>query len=106
MKKLLLLFLISAFMVSFSWAQEREVSGTITSSDEGLPLPGVSILIVGTTTGTVTDADGNYKLSVPSGATLRFSYIGYLNLEMAVGNTDGTPLVSAAQIRQPHRTVV
>lgn len=106
MKKLLLLFLISTFMVSFSWAQQREVSGTITSSDEGMPLPGVSILIVGTTTGTVTDADGNYKLSVPSGATLRFSYIGYVNQEMAVGNRSVIDIVMEPDATQLQEVVV
>ncbi len=106
MKKLLLLFLISTFMVSFSWAQQREVSGTITSSDEGMPLPGVSILIVGTTTGTVTDADGNYKLSVPSGATLRFSYIGYVNQEIAVGNRSVIDIIMEADATQLQEVVV
>jgi TonB-linked SusC/RagA family outer membrane protein len=93
-------------MVSFSWAQQREVSGTITSSDEGLPLPGVSILIVGTTTGTVTDADGNYKLSVPSDATLRFSYIGYVNQEIAVGNRTVLDVIMEPDATQLQEVVV
>ncbi|MBS0000046.1 MAG: SusC/RagA family TonB-linked outer membrane protein [Cyclobacteriaceae bacterium] len=106
MKKLLLFFLISTFMVSFSWAQ-REVSGTVTGADEGLPLPGVSILIVGTTTGTVTDADGNDKLSVPSsGATLRYSYIGYVNQEITVGNQSVIDIVLAPDATQLQEVVV
>jgi len=106
MKKLLLFFLISSFVVSVSWAQQRDVSGTITSSDEGLPLPGVSILIVGTTTGTVTDVDGNYKISVPSGATLRFSYIGYVNQEIAVGNRSVIDIIMEPDATQLQEVVV
>lgn len=106
MKKLLLSFLILTFMVSYSWAQ-REVSGTVTGADEGLPLPGVSILIIGTTTGTVTDADGNYKLSVPSsGTTLRFSYIGYVNQEINVGNQSVIDVVLAPDATQLQEVVV
>jgi len=106
MKKLLLFFLISTFVVSVSWAQDREVSGTVTSSDEQMPLPGVSILIVGTTTGTVTDADGNYKIRVPSGAILRYSYIGYLNQEISVGNQTVIDIVMVPDATQLQEVVV
>lgn len=60
-----------------------EVSGKITD-EEGLGLPGASVIIKGTTVGTVTDADGNYKLVVPEGAVLKISYIGYASQEVAV----------------------
>ncbi len=62
------------------------VKGTVTESS-GTPLPGVNIVIKGTTTGTITDANGKYTLSVPDGkAVLVFSYIGYLSQEDTVGN--------------------
>ena len=51
------------------------VTGTVTSASDGMPLIGVSIVIKGTAEGTVTDMDGNYKINVPSNATLVFSYI-------------------------------
>jgi TonB-linked SusC/RagA family outer membrane protein len=86
MKKLLLLFLISTIIVSFSWAQEQVVNGKVRSADEDVSLPGVSILIVGTTEGTVTDAEGDFKISVPDGGSLQFSYIGYVTQEIVVGN--------------------
>ena len=64
--------------------QQKEVSGKITDSS-GSPLPGVSIVVKGTTTGTITDADGNYTLTnVPAGATLVFSFIGMESQELAV----------------------
>jgi len=73
-------------LASVAFAQDRTVSGKVTGSDDGLPLPQVTILIKGTTNGTATDLDGNYNLSVPSGATLVFRYLGYVTQEIAVGN--------------------
>jgi hypothetical protein len=65
MKKLLLM--LSFFLIaSYSWAQDRTVSGTVTDKDGALP--GVNVIVKGTTIGTTTDLDGNYKLSVPSDA--------------------------------------
>ena len=57
--------------------QEIEVSGTVTDAQTGDPLPGVNIVVQGTTTGTTTDMDGNYTLEVPADATLVFSFVGY-----------------------------
>ncbi len=69
------------------YAQDKNVSGTVTAAEEG-PLPGVNVLVKGTATGTVTDLDGNYRLSVSEGSsdTLVFSSIGYTNQEVVVGN--------------------
>ncbi len=106
MKKLLLFFLSAAVTVSFAWAQERQVSGTVTSAEDGTSLPGVSILIVGTTSGTVTDAEGSYKLSVPDGATLRYSYIGYRNQEIRVGNRSVIDVVLESDVSQLQEVVV
>ncbi|WKN29916.1 TonB-dependent receptor [Porifericola rhodea] len=69
-----------------TYAQQRIVRGTVTSEDEGT-LPGVNVLIKGSTTGTVTDMDGNYQISVPNdNAVLVFSSIGYTAEEVTVGN--------------------
>jgi len=62
-----------------------QVSGKVTSED-GEPLPGVSVLVKGTSTGTATSADGTYQLTVPETATLVFSFIGYTTEEVAVNN--------------------
>ena len=74
--KRILFFLFCSFFSLSLYAQEISVSGNITAKDDGQPLPGVSVVIQGTTTGTITDFDGNYTLQVPSNATLEFSYIG------------------------------
>lgn len=63
-------------MTSMVYAQVR-ITGTVTSSDDGSPLPGVNVLVQGTTTGTTTNTDGEYEISVPEGATLVFSFVGY-----------------------------
>lgn len=77
------IFLLSQFEAN---AQERTVTGTVTESD-GTPIPGVSIVIQGTTTGTVTNLDGNYTLpSVPGDAVIEFSFIGMATQQIAVEN--------------------
>ena len=65
MKKFLLLCFSFVFVTSMVWAQERVVSGRVTAQEDGSALPGVNVLLRGTTNGTVTDTDGNFKLSVP-----------------------------------------
>src|SRR5688572_8700832 len=68
-------------------AQDVTVSGIVTGSDDGAPLPGVSVIVKGTTTGTTTDVNGGYRLQVPNqDAILVFSFIGYAPQEMAVGS--------------------
>lgn len=85
MKKILLI--MCAIAISWgSYAQNVTVSGTVTSTEDGSVLPGVNVLVKGTTTGTATDADGKYSLNVPaSGGTLVFSFIGLKAQEIEIG---------------------
>ncbi|MDN3687786.1 SusC/RagA family TonB-linked outer membrane protein [Cyclobacterium jeungdonense] len=86
MKKSLLVFFLALFAIQ-GMAQERTVTGTVTDADADAPLPGVSILIKGTNTGTITDIDGQYSISVPDAqSVLVFSYLGYASQERLVGN--------------------
>ena len=62
-------------------AQTKQISGTVVD-EKGQPLPGVTVMVEGTTSGTITDLDGKYQISVPNGAKLVFSYIGYENVTM------------------------
>ncbi|MEY8782051.1 SusC/RagA family TonB-linked outer membrane protein [Allomuricauda sp. XS_ASV26] len=73
-----------ALCISFSYAQEKTVSGNVTDQD-GLPLPGVAVVVVGTSNGTQTDFDGNYTIAVSTGQVLRFSYIGQKTVDRTVG---------------------
>lgn len=73
MKKHLLLSLVLMLgLCTQLWAQDRVVSGKVTSSEDGSALPGVSVAVKGTTRGVQTDANGIYKVSVPNNATLTF----------------------------------
>ncbi len=70
-----LLTLLTTLVVQISFAQQKTVSGTVTDQS-GVPLPGVNIIVEGTTTGTQTDFDGNYTIQANEGQTLVFTYIG------------------------------
>ena len=77
-----MLALLCCLFTSVAWSQQT-VTGTVTDEDD-FPLTGVNVLVVGSSSGTVTDLDGAYSLTVPEGSTLRFSYIGYSSQEIAV----------------------
>lgn len=71
------------------YAQNRTITGTVTSKDDGLPLPGVSVTVSGTTVGTQTNASGKFSLNVPASAkSLRFSFIGFSTVEQPIGTGD------------------
>ncbi|GET21153.1 SusC/RagA family TonB-linked outer membrane protein [Prolixibacter denitrificans] len=83
MKKVFILtFLV--LVATLGFAQERNVQGTVTSAEDGSPIPGVSISVKGTTTGTITDVNGNYLIKVGDNATLVFSFIGLKTQEVPV----------------------
>jgi TonB-dependent starch-binding outer membrane protein SusC len=87
MKKVLLLnFLFLFALLGQVTAQSRTVTGKVTGAGDNAPLPGVSVVVKGTTTGTATNADGSFSVNVPGDAnTLVFRYIGYLSKEVSVG---------------------
>jgi TonB-linked SusC/RagA family outer membrane protein len=78
----LLLMLVAT---SMALAQEKVVTGKVVSEDDGSAIPGVNVLEKGTSNGTVTDAEGNFRISVGSTATLVFSFVGYSSQESVVG---------------------
>ncbi|WP_104735684.1 SusC/RagA family TonB-linked outer membrane protein [Hanstruepera ponticola] len=82
-----ILTLFLAFVVQLTFAQEKTISGTI-SDENGLPLPGVNIIVKGTTTGTQTDFDGNYSITANTGDVLSYSFLGYTTKEMTVGTAN------------------
>ena len=82
----LFLALFLALSVQTIFAQEKTISGTITDNN-GLPLPGASVIIKSTTSGTSSDFDGNYSIKANIGSTLIFSFIGYTSQEITVSNS-------------------
>ena len=88
MKKMLQIGLLAMFslIATIGFSQNRTVTGVVTSSDDNQPLVGVSIVVKGTSNGTVTDIDGNYSLSVPEKSTLVYSFVGYTSVETPLGD--------------------
>ena len=85
MKRILLLSVSFLFVMGTAFAQ-RTVSGRVTSDSDGEGVPGVNVILKGTTTGTTSDLDGNYRLSVPEeGGTLVFTFIGLATQEIEMG---------------------
>src|SRR5690606_21844878 len=88
-------------------AQEQTVTGKVTDAMDGSALPGVTILIKGTTQGTPTDIDGEFSLQVPSpDVVLVFSFIGYISEEVTVGNSNVLDISLAPDISQLDEVVV
>ncbi len=89
--------LLLALVTQISFAQERAVSGTV-SDNTGLPLPGVSVLVKGTKTGTQTDFDGKYSIKATPSQTLVFSYIGMKTQEVKAANASINVKLSSSAI--------
>lgn len=88
-------------------AQEVRVSGQVTSAEDGSMLPGVSVQVKGTTSGTQTDASGNYVISVPSSnSVLVFSFVGLVSQEITVGNQTVLDVALASDLRTLSEVVV
>jgi len=100
---ILLFFLIPVALMS----QEKTISGVITSADDRLSIPGVTVLIKGTTIGTVTDMDGAYQLSnVSPESVVVFSFIGMQSIEMIVGDQTVINVVMETDISELDEVVV
>jgi TonB-dependent starch-binding outer membrane protein SusC len=109
MKRFLLVCLtaVLALSANAAWAQDRTVSGTVTSTEDGTSLPGVNVLLKGTTTGTSTDADGKYTLTIPAtGGTLVFSFIGLQTQEVAIGERTTVDVALALDATQLSEVIV
>src|SRR5690554_6083361 len=85
-KRILLTFLCALFLVDQGFAQSVRITGTVTSAEDGETVPGATVLVVGTGTGTITDIDGNFSLNATSSDSIRVSYIGYETVVLPVGN--------------------
>ncbi|WP_422105831.1 SusC/RagA family TonB-linked outer membrane protein [Winogradskyella sp.] len=83
-----LLTLFMAFVMQFSFAQEKMVTGTVTTASDGLPLPGASVSVKGTSKGAQTDFDGKYTVGVVIGDVLVISYVGMQAVEITVGDAN------------------
>jgi len=108
MRKILLVsLLLVCSLWATAWAQERKVSGKVTSADDGKPMPGVSVVLKGTTKGANTDADGSYSIAVPEqGGKLVVSFVGTTTQEVEIGNQSVIDIKLATDTRQLNEIVV
>ncbi|HUH33110.1 MAG TPA: SusC/RagA family TonB-linked outer membrane protein [Daejeonella sp.] len=107
MKKLLTILLLFLSISTLGIAQTRQVSGVVTAQEDGLPLPGVSVRVPGTTTGTTTSAEGRYSLNVPAGVTtLQFSFIGYSSQNATIPASNVLNVILVTDTKQLGEVVV
>ncbi len=91
MKKLTSLLVFLGFLNTMIKAQDIQISGKVTGAGDGSALPGVSVVVKGTTIGTTTNIDGNFELSTPQNASLVFSFIGMKTKEVSI---EGRPIIN------------
>ncbi|MBN1416953.1 MAG: SusC/RagA family TonB-linked outer membrane protein [Bacteroidales bacterium] len=107
MKKILTLALIVAACISFSAAQEKIVTGLVTSAEDGNPIPGVTVMVVGTNAGVTTNMDGQYNIKVPpDGLTLQFSFIGMKTLEIPIQGRSTIDVVMETEFVEMDEVIV
>ncbi len=103
---LMLVFLLIAG-VNFAFAQGRTITGTVTSAQDGMGIPGVTVMVKGTTIGTTTDIDGKYQIEVrPDHKTLIFRYVGMTTQEIAIGSENTINVVLQSDVLQMDEVVV
>jgi TonB-linked SusC/RagA family outer membrane protein len=109
MRKILLLFFSAALTLVTCelFAQERTVTGRVTSAEDGTALPGVNVILKGTTTGSGTDSDGRYSIAVPStGGTLVFTFIGLKSQEVEMGSRTTVDVGMEQEVTQFNEVVI
>ena len=103
---IMLVFLLIAG-VNFAFAQSRTITGKVTSAQDGMGIPGVTVMVKGTTIGTTTDLDGIYSIDLqPEHQVLIFRYVGMTTQEINVGNQTSINVVMQADVLQINEVVV
>ncbi|HPH47457.1 MAG TPA: TonB-dependent receptor plug domain-containing protein, partial [Chryseolinea sp.] len=107
MKKTLLFLFLMVLFIPLVRAQDRTVTGRVTASEDGTSLPGVNVILKGTSNGAVTDAEGNYTLTIPaSGGSLVFSFIGLQTTEIPIGDRTVVDVSLGLDVTQLSEVVV
>ncbi|TAF99078.1 MAG: SusC/RagA family TonB-linked outer membrane protein [Cytophagia bacterium] len=105
-KVVLFSFLLFCSAWVASYAQDRKVTGKVTAAEDGSPLPGVSVVVKGSSKGTNTSADGSFSIEAPGSATLVFSFVGTTPQEVAIGNRTTVNVSLAADTKLLNEVVV
>jgi TonB-linked SusC/RagA family outer membrane protein len=106
MKKLLLVWVLVMAAFSSSLAQTRQVTGKVTSSEDGSALPGVSVSLKGTARGTTSSSDGSYKIMVSNSDALVFSFVGYKPQTINVGSQSMINVTLASDASELNEVIV
>ena len=108
MKKSLWIFAaMILFSLGFAPQQSRTITGKVTSAEDGNGMPGINVLVKGTKNGTVTDAQGNYSITVSAhGGTLIFSFVGYETKEIKIGTSNVIDVVLSPDVNALEEVVV
>jgi Ca-activated chloride channel family protein len=108
MKKMMIMFVVLGLVVSGEvLSQERTITGKVTAADDGSVLPGVNVLLKGTTTGTVTNRAGEYSIKIPSsGGHLVFSFIGLTTQQVEIGQSNRIDVIMQSDITQLNEVIV
>ncbi|WP_335964319.1 TonB-dependent receptor [Galbibacter sp. PAP.153] len=104
--KVVLFFFVLLFQMGYAHAQSGTITGTITSAEDGMPIPGANVVVVGTNNGTTTDFDGNYTINASADATLQFSYIGFVSQNISIGGKSTINVALATDTQQLDEVVV
>jgi len=105
-KHLLLTFLVALFFGVNLFAQDRKVTGKVTSAEDGSGLPGVSVQVKGSNKGTTTDASGNYSIAVPDKGVLKFSFVGLVSKDVILASQSVIDVQLESDVRQLSEIVV
>ncbi len=93
--------------IGFAYAQTKTITGKITSASDGMPIPGVTVMVPGTTTGTTTDLDGKYVITIDNKVTkLRFQYMGMITQEILIENNTTINVVMKEDLLQLDEVIV
>ena len=99
--------LILSLFSTYGWSQEKQVSGKVTSQEDGTPIPGANIVVQGTTKGTTSDVEGNYSLQLAeSENTLVFSFVGFMPITISVDGRTTIDVVLAPDVTSLEEVVV
>lgn len=108
MKRIHIVWLVVLFVsLAFTPSPERTIKGKVTAAADGSAMPGVNVLLKGTTKGTITDGQGEYQLTIPSsGGTLVFTFIGYVTKEIKISSSDVINVVLDEDVKALSEVVV
>src|SRR5665647_1659186 len=106
MKKTIALIFILCLVIQVTYAQKRTLTGTVRDKTTSEPLPGVTIIEKGTTNGSITDIDGNFKVSIAPGSVIVVSFIGMIPKEIKPGKSTNLVIELETSIQEMSEVVV